>query len=199
MIIIKILYFLIIELVYYLFQIFNQTTFTVEDLFQGLKHYKEQHFASAKAVESSLKKDLNCVLRMYSASSVEASQVKEESIDSPFRELGLIQPLRGPFYQFNHAHKPHLDPFIIAYACLDFAESRQLDSTLKVSRLLQDPGCPGFAFKLSESALYEALEYVLLREPRLQLSEAAGLSQLSFKANLSTLKFSLLERYYARD
>lgn len=183
---------------YHLFNVFSHATFSVDDVLRSLKHYKDEHFPTAKAVDASLKKDLMCILRMYSNARAEGKQVKEEGIDSPFRDLGLIQPLRGPFYQFNLGAKPSLHPLIVAYVCLDFAQERQMQTTINISTLLQAMGCPGYVFKLSEPALYEALESVLAIEPRLQLSEAAGLSQLSFHDDLSSLKYDLLHKYYSR-
>ncbi|NEO26456.1 MAG: DUF4007 family protein [Kamptonema sp. SIO4C4] len=73
---------------YYTFNHFRGIEFTDADLLEGLQSYQAQ---SEKTVaKNSLKKDVNCLLRMYVEQTAKKTPL-EDSIDSPFTELGLIQ------------------------------------------------------------------------------------------------------------
>lgn len=73
---------------YYVFNLFNQNEFTKEDLLKGLMDYLQG--LNKTVAESSLVKDINCILRMYVESDNNNSNFVEDSIDCPFTELGLI-------------------------------------------------------------------------------------------------------------
>src|SRR5262245_27563248 len=72
--------------------------------------------------ESSIHKDVDCLLRMYTKRSTRARQTLDELLDSPFRELGLIQPAPAGrnTYRFVRGDKPGLPAAAITYACLDY-------------------------------------------------------------------------------
>ncbi len=182
---------------YFTFNLFAKNQFSVDDLWQGLSNYRET--LDKKIVDSSLKKDINCLLRMYVDKSASLS-LKEDTIDSPFSQLGIIQALgEGKNYSFSIGVKPNLPPAIIVAACLEYtAETNSTASTIAISRLLYGEGSPGMAFKLSESALCEAIEYIANQCSKIFLSETAGLIQFSFNQNPHILAKQILTQYYMR-
>jgi hypothetical protein len=168
------------------------------ELATDLNAYVGKHFPTARAAESSLKKDASCIVRMYGVVPT-GSAASEETIQCPFAELGILRPgSKKGTYLFKIGRKPGLTPKIIAAASLDFA-SRHVDQgrrTIDLSRLVHQPGSPGLAFKLTETALYHALEEVAEQDNGIQLSEAAGLVQLSYADDPADLSRQLLTAHY---
>jgi hypothetical protein len=63
---------------------------------------------------------------------------------------------------------------------------------------LYDAGSPGSVFKLNEGALCEAIEKVSRKNKEIALSDSAGLIQLAFSENPSSLSESILNNYYKK-
>lgn len=180
---------------YFGMNVFPHIEFSTDEFLKALSEFRDIHFPKANAALSSLKKDMNCFLRMYAETSHKKG-VKEESIDSPFTQLGLIQSQRNSHYQFNTGFKPTLPSAIIVFACLDFAASLGVGQTLNLDSLMLSNGSPGFVFKLNESSLSEAILEVSKSFDAIQLTEAAGLLQLSFQGDPAQLGIELLKRFY---
>jgi hypothetical protein len=138
---------------------------------------------------------------MYT-SQLEKSGPTEDTLDCPFAELGLIHPAEdSKHYIFRTGSKTNLPEEVIVFACLDSlgieaGEAEKEQGTVSVSRLLYEPNSPGMAFKLSESTLCEAIENVAKVNSSIQLSDSAGLLQLSFTDSPSVLADSMLDGYY---
>ncbi len=177
------------------FNIFRQAEFTVESLVDQLCEYRDHE--APRISDSSLKKDVSCVLRMYVAQSSK-SQVSEDSLDCPFTELGLIHTAGDSrHYIFRNGQKPNLVPEIIVYACLrHHARTASAAKTIPVGNLLYDLGSPGLVFKLTESAICDAIETVARRWKQISLSDAAGKLQFSFEDEPLKLAADILDRYY---
>lgn len=182
---------------FYTFFQYARPELSVAELTNGLLEYVDRFHPTARAAESSLKKDVTCILRMYGDVSV-GHKVTEESLQSPFADLGLIRPTgRSRSYSFRVGAKPGLSAEIIATACLEYAARVSGGAqTIAMARLLRDPGSPGLAFRLSEATLYGALEAVAEREPGLNLSDTAGVIQLAFDQPPAETAQSLLLAYY---
>lgn len=180
---------------YFGMNVFPHIDFSTDEFLKGLNEFREIHFPTTKFASSSLKKDMNCFLRMYAESTYKKG-IKEESIDSPFTQLGLLQSRRNNHYHFNTGFKPTLPSDIIVFACLDYAVSLGAGKTLTLDSLLLKHSSPGFVFKLNESSLSEAILDVSKRFDTVQLTEAAGLLQFSFQGNPAELKTELLNRFY---
>lgn len=181
-----------------IFNDFRQIEFISTDMLEALKRYCGK--LSRNLAESSLQKDVNCILRMY-VSQPPKSGPTEDTLDCPFADLGLIQPAEdSKRYIFRTGFKNNLPAEIIVGACLDSiamensVEKKQ--GTVSISRLLYEINTPGMVFKLSESALCEAIETVARVHPAIQLSDTAGLLQLSFMDSPSWLAGSILDGYY---
>ncbi len=180
---------------YYTFNEFRAVEFYAEDLTEGLRSYQEN--LGKSTAESSLKKDINCILRMYVQQQATNGLI-EDSIDCPFSELGLIHTAgESKRYTFRIGTKATLSPEIIVAACLDYASGVSYGTkTLAISRLLYDVGSPGLVFKLTEEALCDAIERVARHNNKLALSDTAGLVQFSFNDEPLELAREILEQYY---
>lgn len=184
---------------YYAFNIFNRQDFTSDDILNGLIEYKDREFPGSKINVSSLSKDTTCLLRMYVEQRIKEG-LREDSIDSPFVELGLIKHYGDTkHYAMNIGSKPGLIPEIIVAACLEFAASHAEGAkTITISRLLYEEGSPGLCFKIKENLLCEAIEIISAQFDDIALSETAGLIQFSFNKNPYQLSDMLLNHYYKK-
>ncbi|HVF03209.1 MAG TPA: DUF4007 family protein [Frankiaceae bacterium] len=152
-------------------------------------------------VESSIQKDVDCLVRTYTPRRHGRSGL-DDLLDCPFRELGLLEPSAGDDRQWRFVigEKSSLPDELVAYACLDYA-TRQGDtaSSISVARLATEVGSPGLAFRLPEPALYAALNRVVPIVRELTLAEPGGLRQLLWERPPGELAAELLERFYAPD
>lgn len=142
---------------------------------------------------------------MYVVQPSGKAQVSEDSLDCPFTELGLIHTAGDSrHYMFRVGQKPSLPPEIVVYACLQHhARTGSPAKTIPIANLLYDIGSPGLIFKLTESAICDAIEVVARRRDQIRLSDAAGKLQLSFVAERAAglgeppnLSEAILDKYY---
>lgn len=183
----------------YLFNYFNFTTFTVDDLFNELNQFTLLANTKNTPNPSSISKDINCLLRMY-APTKSNKNLTEDSLDCPFNELRLINTNENDkSYSFNIGVKNNLPSEIIVSTCLDYISSIEHTSqTIAVSRLCYDIGSPGQVFKLTESAIYNAIEEVSRSNKKITISDTAGLMQFIFSGDPKTLAGNLLKQYYKK-
>ena len=184
---------------FFVFNQFNKYEFTFGDLLAQSRELKDQIFPSKKTTDSSLSKDINCLLRMYVKRNG-SKKLKEDSLDCPFTELGIISEIGGSKkFTFNFGDKSNLKPEIVVAACLDFASLMDTSAkTISISRLLYDAGSPGSIFKLNEGSLCEAIEQVSIKNKKIALTDSAGLIQLAFSEDPSLLSESILNNYYKK-
>lgn len=149
-------------------------------------------------VESSIKKDVDCLLRTF-AIRRSGRQTMDDLLDCPTRQLGLIAPALGEAksWRFVTGPKPSLPPAIVAYACLDFLDQvGSKDSTISMARLASDPGSPGRAFRLTESNLYDILVEASKLVEGFRVAEPAGLRQLIVEGEIAALRDQIVGDYY---
>lgn len=148
-------------------------------------------------MKSSVQKDVDCLLRMYSRRDVQGRQSLDDLLDSPFRELGLIRPSpsgsRKGTYRIVRGAKPTLPAAAIAYACLDYlSRSVEGSTTVTLTRLATDPGGPGRIMKLTEQDIAEAIEETARVAGHLSLTRPAGATQLAVSAPPGQVAYEVL-------
>ncbi len=179
---------------YFTFNLYNNQDFTQNNLYESLCEYRDS--LATKIADSSVTKDITCILRMYVKQPVKGKP-SEDTLDCPFSELGILQAAGDTqHYTFRVGEKRNQPPSIIVYAALEYASWVGRSKTIAVSRLLYDAGSPGMVFKLSESALCNAIERVSQKFNSLSLSDQAGLIQFSFDAEPLELAADILDYYY---
>lgn len=135
---------------------------------------------------------------MYVEQGTSKTSVSEDSLDCPFTELGVIHTAGDSrHYTFRIGGKGNLPAEIIVSTCLEYASwvGRE-QRTISISRLMYEIGSPGMAFKLSESAVCDAIEEVARNLNSIALSESAGLIQFSYKERPDLLAEKILDEYY---
>jgi hypothetical protein len=180
----------------FVFDIYRKTEFTTEDILTELGAFRDR--LGLKVLDSSLSKDVSCLLRMYVAQD-RKKQLTEETLDCPFVELGLMQRAGDTRHlAFRTGAKPNLPPAVIVAAALDFVAARDANQrTISIASLTYESGSPGFAFKLTESAICQAIEAIRPKQS-VWLADAAGLVQMSFEGNPARLAQRILRHYYNR-
>lgn len=179
---------------YFTFNCFHRYDFTVDDLFNDLSEYCDN--LGSRTAESSLKKDISCILRMYVPQPFKG-QISEDSLDCPFTELGLLHTVGDSRrYSFRVGEKRNLPPEIIVSTCLEYTAWMGNQKTIALSRLLYDPSSPGMVFKLTESVLCDAIEKVSRQFNSVYLSDTAGLIQFAFNDEPVELATKIIRYYY---
>jgi hypothetical protein len=151
-------------------------------------------------VEASIKKDVDCMLRTFALRRIGPRQTMDDLLDCPARELGLLELAAGDAkaWRFVTGSKAALPPAIVTYTCLDYlADAAAAETSISIARLTSDPGSPGRAFRLTESALFQALAAVAAdHSDQLRVVEPGGLRQLVIDADPRVLADELLATYY---
>lgn len=179
---------------HFAFNDFSLIEFTVEDLLSQLCDYRDR--VAPRVVESSLRKDISCLLRMYTSQPLKG-MVSEDSLDCPFAELGLIHFAgNARSYAFRIGVKPTLAAEIVIYACLTYAAQVAPGLTsLSIAKLLYDACSPGLIFRLTESALSEAIEAVGDADT-LGITDVAGKLEFFFRGDPTQIAQNILNSYY---
>jgi hypothetical protein len=182
----------------YTFFEFARAEFTVRDLSLALQDYVARTFPETRYADSSYEKDASCLVRMYGVQD-DVGRPSEDSIQCPFAELELLRPgAESNTWAFQLGPKASLPSRFIAAACLEFAAMTTEARTLSLPRLLHEPGSPGMAFKLTQGALYGALEEIVTVTDGLALADAAGVIQLAYEADPRVLASRLWTEHYLR-
>lgn len=182
------------------FNAFNAIQFTDAELTRFMLSSIELASGWTDVLESSVKKDVDCLIRMYSPR--RAGQATDDVIDCPFRELGLVEPVPGESrtYRFVIGPKAGLPDEILAYSALDFMARQEAASTITIARLAQDVGSPGKLFKLTESAIFDSLARFATANANIRVAEPAGVKQLLVNGEqLDRLATRVLQEYYRRE
>lgn len=180
----------------FVFVEFHNIEFTKDDLERALCEYRDG--LGLRLSDSSMEKDASCLLRMY-VEQPRKKQVTEETLDCPFVELGLIETAgESRRFTFRLGPKPNLPSAVIVAAALDYVAAVDLKQrTASISSLTYGGGSPGLTFKLTESAMCQAIEEMCDTLGEVSLADSAGLVQMSFQEDPIKLSLKMLNSYYA--
>lgn len=158
--------------------------------------------------EASVARDADCLTKMYARRrdpNANSPGNFEELLDSPFRELGLLET--ATFGRAHNEHKWHftntartsLPPRVVAYACLDYAsrnESLRGGGSIALARLANEPGGPGKAFRLREPEIANALNEVAAEHGAFNVVEGIGQRSLAFTGDPKAIAWDVLDAHY---
>ncbi len=171
----------------------------------AIAQFAEDHIGSVPTWSaphpSSIDKDVSCLLRTYASPGSGPRAGIDDLLDCPMRDLGLIRLTGGSprTFRFASGDKLSLPTEITLYACLDFlARTDRKSQTVPVSRLATEPGGPGRAFRLPETALTAALENAASRFEEVDVAAHNGVPQLSFRGGAAEVGSNVLRAYYGR-
>lgn len=180
------------------FNEFHPIEFTDDDLEEAVAAQLEANAGWKTPHRSSVRKDVSALLRTYAPQERTKRTSIDDVLDCPLRELNLVRRATAPGrYRFILGTKPTLPSEVATAAALEYAAETVVGSkSIAVSRLAQDPGSPGKAFKLNETELLAALEPMVRRRKRLQLTSGTGAHVFAWSGSPAVLANSILDHYY---
>ncbi len=175
---------------------FHRPDFSKRELVDFVKAHAEKN--SVRVNESSLNRDIDCLLRTYlPVRNGTRAQVAEETFDCPLQELGLIQASPdGEFFRFAIGPKSSLPAHVFVFALDGFFNRTKADrNTLSVQECLYGVQSPGQAFKLDENSLVDYVESIEeITHGAITLDETAGLKQIYRRSRIDPLE--VLHSFY---
>ena len=182
--------------VYWFYNHFHKPEFVSEEVFAALREFARQSITT-RAAATTLKKDVNLVLRMYAQSRGGTRLLPEDALDSPLAALQLQERLDQQTWNATPRDREEIPLTAFAYAVADVFAHVGVDQ-LPVEQLMysdQEHCAPGSIFRLTENGLTDKLEALCEAYPdSLQLNRTAGLYQLYKLAPLNPLH--ILEAHY---
>jgi hypothetical protein len=183
---------------YWYFNRYHKPEFTSAELLSALTDFVREN-VKARAATTTLKNDINVLLRMYCRNDHVKGAPIEEGLDSPMTLLGLIQRSNDrKHFTSRISDRRRLPLAAFGFAVLDLMETMQLKS-LSIERLMHSDNqyaAPGSVFRLSEDGLVTKLEELIRWYPGvLELRETAGIHQLYQLRDCS--KMDMLTRHFA--
>ncbi len=182
---------------YWLFNQFRGVEFDKRQLVQELLRFC-QASGDGELSEDTIGRDVDCLLRAYVQSDPDKRLSREELLDCPLTELGLVR--RGGVadgYGIPRSRRDSLPDRILAFAIVEFWERvAPRSETLSFEHLSYTAAGPGQVFKISENALVEALVRLeTVTGGAIRFGDTAGLRQLYRTRKLKAE--SLLHDHYS--
>lgn len=160
-------------------------------------------FGKSRAISgSTIKRDVECLIRTYFSGAKGSRRAPEDSIECPLAELGLIQVAGvGDLYRFRRGPKASLPDEVFLFALLDFWERVCSERrSFSVEFLTFERGSPGQVFLLDEEAIADRLARLeTLTHGGLQWDESSGMRQLYLQKAEKIDRWEILRMMYRRD
>lgn len=171
---------------YFAFNHFQGALFDREHLVRPLEALAAERRWS-RAATATIKRDVECFVRLYVAKSATGKSSHEDALESPLAELGLIRPVgRRDGFRFVRGTKPTLGDAVFFYALIDFWQRHSAASTLSFEAIAHEPGSPGRVFLLDEDELFGRLQDLEdISAGTIRWSETAGLKQVIRDGDIS--------------
>ena len=133
-----------------------------------------------RASPGTIRKDVACFVRTYVPQPASGKTSREDTLESPLTELGLIRPIgKRDVFRFVRGRKPSLGHGVFCYAVTKFWLRSSKETTLPFEALAHEPGSPGRVFLLDENDLVDRLATLEdVSKGLYRWSETAGLKQL---------------------
>ncbi len=165
---------------HWVFNYYPATIFVREQLVQNLEHLAKK-CTRARASEATIKRDVECFVRTYATRPLTEKTCREDALESPLAELGLIRTVgKRDCFRLVRGMKPSLGNGVFTYALMDFwLQKAPHTNTMSFETAAYEPGSPCRVFLLDESDLSERLLNIEhTSNGFIQWSETSGLKQL---------------------
>jgi hypothetical protein len=173
---------------YWFFNHFTQSSFSRTDLVEELQKLGVQQ-CWTRMSETTIRRDIECLVRTYAGGRGSAWGAHEESADSPLSELGLVRPLGSrDRFQTVRGPKPTLSAGVFVYALARYFSASSGAQTASLESLAYEAGAPGRIFLLDETDLARRLATIEVDSGgAFRWSETAGLKQVVRAKKLTEL------------
>lgn len=148
----------------------------VKQLLRASRELSEREIA-----QDTIERDVDCFLRTYVPSDPDKRLSREELLDCPLTELGLIRRSGGPNgFMFLRGRQDSLSVEVFAYSLLRFWQERSTTSdSLRFEEVAYAAGSPGQVFKLTENALVDRLHQLeSITRNAVRYDDTSGLRQV---------------------
>ena len=177
---------------YWFFNHFSATEFEKEPLTNSFHSYI-QIKTDKKVRDSTLEKDLNCLLRMYQSAEYEGKKNPETETPSPFTKYGWIEK-RGESFIRNKLNINDFNIHIFAHILNIFWKNHLSQSeSVKLEDLSLKENSPGRIFQFSLEEMNDLVELCSKKSKYLDYSRTGGYFIVQF--NETYLK-KALDNYY---
>lgn len=184
---------------YWAFNQMKEQEFTRGSLLNSLERLAENH-KWGRAATTSLKADISCFLRTYSAGKRGPASTAEETLDCPLTSLGLISTVgegQHQRYRFHNGPKTSLPPAVFCCALLEsWDKHHRNQQTLSLREIVYGEGSPGRVFRLDDDAVLAYLDTLEeLTRGKMTFSDTALTRHV--QRHYSITSSEILEEYYA--
>ena len=185
---------------FWAFNHFSAVTFERDQLIKKLERLAEDQ-SWPRVAHATVKNDVACFVRTYAAQLSSAKSGRDDSLESPLTELGLIKPVsKRDEFRFVRGPKSTLGDGAFVYALVEFWSSYfGAAPTLSFEAIALESGSPGRAFLLDENDVVDRLTNIEdITSGALRWSETTGLKQV-VKNSASALDLESALRFMERD
>ncbi|WP_283152650.1 DUF4007 family protein [Guptibacillus hwajinpoensis] len=137
---------------YWFFNECNESLTTKDNLLNLFSIWVDVH-EDKNISEKSLKRDVDCLVRLYTAG--QNTDDPEEVIQSPLNKLELLTDKKGYVYK-KQPRKENIGMATLMYVLLDYRDRKEIDS-ISVSEITSENGLWGKVFNMSRSEIIDAL------------------------------------------
>ena len=164
---------------YWVFNYYPTLIFDRDHLMRGLRVLSNDR-GWARTSDATLKRDVDCFVRTYAARVLSNQTSREDALESPLIELGLIRAVgKKDGFRLSKGTKPSLGNGVFTYALMEFWQQHTEANTLSFETAAYEPGSPSRVFLLNENDLSERLSNIdEASNGIIRWSETAGLKQL---------------------
>lgn len=151
---------------------------------------------------STIKRDIDCLIRTYFAGTKSSRRAPEDSIECPLAELGLIQAVGvGELFRFRRGPKASLPDAVFLFSVLEFWKNFYPDRrSFSVEFLTFERGSPGQVFLMDEEAVADRLARLeCISGEKLRWDESSGMRQLYMQDADSVDRWEVLRAGYKQD
>lgn len=171
---------------YWFFNHFTVTTFDPETCLDSLSNWVIGELPKQSIAVSSLKKDVDCLLRTYVAEKKPVTPENlKESILSRLQLLDNVGSNRQPLYRREPVDSFRLPPLVLLYVLVDQQWKKRPDTfQVNLNQVLREPINAGRVFNLNTAVLTELLANLNKQYPDLAVRfvRTAGLDELDLPA-----------------
>lgn len=182
--------------IYWFFNHFHKPAFASAEVATGLTDFAKRE-VSSRASATTLKRDAQLVLRMYSRTAANARVTLEDALDSPLAMLDLQERLDTHNWRAVPRDRAELPLDVFGFAIAQLYEHAGVGQLAIADLMYSDNEhcAPGAVFRMTEEGLIEKLEALCEAHPQaLRLDRTAGVFQLYRVAPLDSLQI-LQDRY----
>lgn len=183
---------------YWIFNEYNLTEFSVEQLQKGISDYIKGKGINAVA-SSSLKKDIYCFIHTYDEPKKQKRRASDFDVtDSPLTALGILKQSSTPgYYKLQVGPHTNLSSETFCYALYKYREMLGTgEVTVSIDDLRWSPRSPGRILCLDNSSIMDHLEILENKHGLLRIVRSPDITMVALD---SMIKSETLIRMCYRD